>query len=121
YTFGSLGVPGEWYGALEWVFPEWARKHELDKGEAVNILKGAIVTADRIVTVSPAVNILKGGIVTADRIVTVSPVRTGGRVGSHTLPFPLLTYPPSSPLPSSPHLPSGLRLGDHDSGGRVGA
>ncbi|CAI7817902.1 unnamed protein product [Closterium sp. NIES-54] len=53
YTFGSLGVPGEWYGALEWVFPEWARKHELDKGEAVNILKGAIVTADRIVTVSP--------------------------------------------------------------------
>ncbi|CAI5511493.1 unnamed protein product [Closterium sp. Naga37s-1] len=53
YTFGSLGVPGEWYGALEWVFPEWARKHELDKGEAVNILKGSIVTADRIVTVSP--------------------------------------------------------------------
>ncbi|CAI5976719.1 unnamed protein product, partial [Closterium sp. NIES-65] len=53
YTFGSLGVPGDWYGALEWVFPEWARKHELDKGEAVNILKGAIVTADRIVTVSP--------------------------------------------------------------------
>ncbi|CAI5959060.1 unnamed protein product [Closterium sp. NIES-65] len=83
YTFGSLGVPGDWYGALEWVFPEWARKHELDKGEAVNILKGAIVTADRIVTVSPvckheldkgeAVNILKGAIVTADRIVTVSP------------------------------------------------
>ncbi|GJP32218.1 hypothetical protein CLOM_g16813 [Closterium sp. NIES-68] len=53
YTFGSLGVPGDWYGSLEWVFPEWARKHELDKGEAVNILKGAIVTADRIVTVSP--------------------------------------------------------------------
>ncbi|CAI5492668.1 unnamed protein product [Closterium sp. Naga37s-1] len=91
YTFGSLGVPGDWYGALEWVFPEWARKHELDKGEAVNILKGAIVTADRIVTVSPvprvvawqgkheldkgeAVNILKGAIVTADRIVTVSPL-----------------------------------------------
>ncbi|CAI5965910.1 unnamed protein product [Closterium sp. NIES-64] len=52
YTFGSLGVPGEWYGALEWVFPEWARKHALDKGEAVNILKGAIVTADRVLTVS---------------------------------------------------------------------
>ncbi|CAI5526397.1 unnamed protein product, partial [Closterium sp. Naga37s-1] len=52
YTFGSLGVPGEWYGALEWVFPEWARKHALDKGEAVNILKGAIVTSDRVLTVS---------------------------------------------------------------------
>lgn len=28
------------------------RAHELDKGEAVNIMKGAIVTADRIMTVS---------------------------------------------------------------------
>jgi starch synthase len=28
------------------------RAHELDKGEAVNILKGAMVTADRIMTVS---------------------------------------------------------------------
>eukprot|EP00898_Chlorokybus_atmophyticus_P005620 jgi/Chlat1/6059/Chrsp4S06337 len=51
-TFKNLGLPGEWYGALEWVFPEWARAHALDKGEAVNFLKGAIVTADRIVTVS---------------------------------------------------------------------
>ncbi|KAL5989388.1 Pentafunctional AROM polypeptide [Asimina triloba] len=41
-----------WYGALEWIFPNWARKHALDKGEAVNVLKGAIVTADRIMTVS---------------------------------------------------------------------
>ena len=53
YTFSSLGVPGDWYGALEWVFPTWARAHALDKGEAVNILKGAIVTSDRVVTVSP--------------------------------------------------------------------
>ncbi|KAH9609215.1 hypothetical protein KSS87_000475 [Heliosperma pusillum] len=51
-TFDNLGVPPHWYGALEWVFPEWARAHELDKGEAVNILKGAIVTSDRILTVS---------------------------------------------------------------------
>eukprot|EP00850_Spirogloea_muscicola_P017607 SM000153S01596 [mRNA] locus=s153:150707:155072:+ [translate_table: standard] len=51
-TYGNLGLPAEWYGALEWVFPQWARKHALDKGEAVNILKGAIVTADRILTVS---------------------------------------------------------------------
>lgn len=51
-TYDNLGLPPDWYGALEWVFPNWARKHALDKGEAVNILKGAIVTADRIVTVS---------------------------------------------------------------------
>ncbi|TKY74085.1 Soluble starch synthase 1 [Spatholobus suberectus] len=51
-TFSNLGLPPEWYGALEWVFPTWARMHALDTGEAVNFLKGAIVTADRIVTVS---------------------------------------------------------------------
>jgi hypothetical protein len=51
-TYENLGLPPDWYGVLEWVFPNWARKHALDKGEAVNILKGAIVTADRIVTVS---------------------------------------------------------------------
>eukprot|EP00250_Pteridium_aquilinum_P011159 c19873_g1_i1 orf=306-2249(-) len=51
-SFNNLGVPEDWYGALEWVFPTWARAHALDKGEAVNLLKGAVVTADRIVTVS---------------------------------------------------------------------
>ncbi|KAG4130976.1 hypothetical protein ERO13_D09G179600v2 [Gossypium hirsutum] len=51
-SFKNLGLPWEWYGALEWVFPTWARTHALDTGEAVNILKGAIVTADRILTVS---------------------------------------------------------------------
>lgn len=51
-TYDNLGLPPHWYGSLEWVFPEWARAHELDKGEAVNILKGAIVTSDRILTVS---------------------------------------------------------------------
>ncbi|KAI3987977.1 hypothetical protein MKX01_021091 [Papaver californicum] len=53
-TFKNLGLPADWYGALEWVFPTWARTHALDTGEAVNILKGAIVTADRIMTVSQA-------------------------------------------------------------------
>ena len=67
YTFSGLGVPGDWYGALEWVFPTWARAHALDKGEAVNILKGAIVTADRVVTVSPVSTALH---------CTVSPVST---------------------------------------------
>ena len=54
-TYPDLGLPPEWYGALEWVFPEWARRHALDKGEAVNFLKGAVVTADRIVTVSKVI------------------------------------------------------------------
>lgn len=51
-TFSYLALPTEWYGALEWIFPTWARKHALDRGEAINFLKGAIVTCDRIVTVS---------------------------------------------------------------------
>lgn len=51
-VFGSLGVPDDWYGCLEYVFPEHMRAHELDKGEAVNPMKGAIVTADRLLTVS---------------------------------------------------------------------
>ncbi|KAE8681393.1 putative SNARE-like superfamily protein [Hibiscus syriacus] len=54
-SFKNLGLPSNWYGALEWVFPTWARTHALDTGEAVNILKGAIVTADRILTVSKVV------------------------------------------------------------------
>ncbi|KAI4337976.1 hypothetical protein L6164_016335 [Bauhinia variegata] len=51
-TYNNLGLPPEWRAALEWVFPTWARTHALDTGEAVNFLKGAIVTADRILTVS---------------------------------------------------------------------
>jgi len=50
--FSSLSLPDDWYGAVEWVFPEEMRAHELDKGEAVNPLKGALVTCDRILTVS---------------------------------------------------------------------
>ncbi|KAJ7959356.1 Starch synthase, chloroplastic/amyloplastic [Quillaja saponaria] len=51
-TYNNLGLPLEWRGAVEWVFPTWARTHALDTGEAVNLLKGAIVTSDRILTVS---------------------------------------------------------------------
>lgn len=58
YTYNNLGLPPEWRGALEWVFPEWARMHALDKGETVNFLKGAIVTADRILTVSKVMTLI---------------------------------------------------------------
>ncbi|KAK4571186.1 hypothetical protein RGQ29_029847 [Quercus rubra] len=51
-TYMNLGLPPEWYGAVEWVFPTWARAHALDTGQAVNLLKGAVVTADRLLTVS---------------------------------------------------------------------
>ncbi len=51
-TFPNLGVPGEWYSALEYQYPEWMRAHELDEGKVVNILKGAIATSDRVLTVS---------------------------------------------------------------------
>lgn len=57
-TYDNLGLPPEWYGAVEWVFPTWARTHALDTGQAVNILKGAIVTVDRILTVSKVIILL---------------------------------------------------------------
>lgn len=40
------------------MFPTWARTHALDTGEAVNVLKGAIVTADRILTVSKVIIVI---------------------------------------------------------------
>ena len=51
-TFPNLGVPNEWYGALEYKYPEHMRAHELDEGLVVNILKSAIATCDRVLTVS---------------------------------------------------------------------
>ena len=51
-TYPALGLPDEWNGALKWVYPEHMRAHALDKGETVNMLKGAVVTADRVLTVS---------------------------------------------------------------------
>ena len=50
--YPQLGLPSDWWGALMWVYPEHQRAHALDKGETVNLMKAAMVTADRLVTVS---------------------------------------------------------------------
>ncbi|GAB2265064.1 Pentafunctional AROM polypeptide [Dionaea muscipula] len=84
-TYSNLGLPPEWYGALEWVFPTWARTHALDAGEAVNVLKGAIVTADRILTVSQGyaweITTIEGGYgldnILADRKFVLSGITNG--------------------------------------------
>jgi starch synthase len=53
-TFESLGLPGDWYRALEWQYPPDKRMGSYEEeGRAINTLKGAITTADRIVAVSP--------------------------------------------------------------------
>lgn len=46
--FGRLGLPSDWWDVLEWKFPDWAAV----TGPAINILKGAILAADRVMTVS---------------------------------------------------------------------
>jgi len=52
HNYPSLGLPAEWWGAVLWVYPEHMRAHALDKGETVNLIKGALVTCDRVLTVS---------------------------------------------------------------------
>lgn len=47
-TFANFGLPDDWYDPLSWEYPSWASIN----GPAVNILKGALVTSDRVVTVS---------------------------------------------------------------------
>lgn len=52
HTFDALGFPGERAGwardQLHWEYPSWASI----TGDAVNILKGAVLSSDRILTVS---------------------------------------------------------------------
>eukprot|EP00891_Asterochloris_glomerata_P008981 jgi/Astpho2/8981/fgenesh1_pm.00133_%23_25_t len=48
HLYGNLGLPGDWYDVLSWKFPDWAAT----PGPAFNILKGGIVAADRVLTVS---------------------------------------------------------------------
>ncbi|CAG9463241.1 unnamed protein product [Pedinophyceae sp. YPF-701] len=43
-SFGQLGVPSDWYRTLEWIYPGGKA--------AINVMKAALVTCDRVVTVS---------------------------------------------------------------------
>jgi starch synthase len=53
-TYESLGLPAEWYGALEYQYPPHLRQGSYaEEGRSVNTLKAGITTADRVVTVSP--------------------------------------------------------------------
>ena len=53
-TFGDLGLPPEWYGALEYQYPEHQRQGSYEEeGRSLNYLKAGLTTADRIATVSP--------------------------------------------------------------------
>lgn len=54
-SFATLGVPEDWAPTLDWKYPIGSRMGPPEeKGHAVNTLKGAICTADRIMTVSPS-------------------------------------------------------------------
>lgn len=53
-TFAQLGLPGNWYGSLEWQYPPHQRQGAYEEeGRAINTLKGGIITSDRVCTVSP--------------------------------------------------------------------
>lgn len=53
-TFASLPLPDEWYGALEYQYPEHQRQGSFEEeGRSLNYLKAGICTADRVATVSP--------------------------------------------------------------------
>ncbi|CAG9461329.1 unnamed protein product [Pedinophyceae sp. YPF-701] len=53
-TFKDLGLPDQWYGCLEWQYPPHQRMGAYEEeGRAVNTMKAAIITCDRVVTVSP--------------------------------------------------------------------
>jgi starch synthase len=53
-TFPELGLPGEWYGAMEFQYPPHLRQGAYEEeGRCINTLKGGIATCDRLVTVSP--------------------------------------------------------------------
>mmetsp|Transcript_110231 Transcript_110231/g.310959 ORF Transcript_110231/g.310959 Transcript_110231/m.310959 type:complete len:587 (+) Transcript_110231:96-1856(+) len=48
----NLGLPEDARNDLFFVYPEHMRTWELDRGECINLTKGALVTCDRVLTVS---------------------------------------------------------------------
>lgn len=48
----NLTLPGEAHDNVFFVYPEHMRAWELDKGECINLTKGALITCDRVLTVS---------------------------------------------------------------------
>lgn len=54
-TYQELGLPDNWYGAMGYQYPPHLRQGAYEEeGHSVNHLKGGIVTADRVMTVSPS-------------------------------------------------------------------
>ncbi|KAI8464053.1 MAG: hypothetical protein J3K34DRAFT_441759 [Monoraphidium minutum] len=54
HTFKELGLPSNWYGAVEFQYPPHQRQGSYaEEGRSVNHLKAGITTADRLLTVSP--------------------------------------------------------------------
>mmetsp|Transcript_87544 Transcript_87544/g.245926 ORF Transcript_87544/g.245926 Transcript_87544/m.245926 type:complete len:616 (+) Transcript_87544:93-1940(+) len=52
-NFAQLGLPEAALGDLMYQYPVWERAFEGDTGETLNLSKGALITCDRILTVSP--------------------------------------------------------------------
>jgi starch synthase len=53
-SFKQLGLPGEWYPAVEYQYPPHQRTGPwAEEGRSVNLLKAGVAVADRLVTVSP--------------------------------------------------------------------
>jgi len=53
-SFRQLGLPAEWYPAVEYQYPPHLRSGPwAEEGRSVNLLKAGVAVADRLVTVSP--------------------------------------------------------------------
>jgi len=53
-TFGGLGLPDHWFGALDYQYPPEQRQGSYEEeGHALNYLKAGISCADRVAAVSP--------------------------------------------------------------------
>ena len=81
-SFRQLGLPGEWYPAVEYQYPPHQRSGPwAEEGRSVNLLKAGLAVADRLVTVSPGyaqeVTTWLGGWGLEGLLAARSPVLTG--------------------------------------------